>query len=160
MLLSLDISITSTGYCIFYKGQLVQFGVIKTSTELSIYDRLSFIENELKNILINNPIKHVVVEAPSYGSRGAMSYQLFGIHFAIVRLLSKQFKVNLMNIAKVKKFATGNGRAKKLEMVEALPIEIRKEFDKSGVKKSTGLYDLTDSYFIGMLWLQENKEDR
>jgi len=158
MLLSIDISITSTGYCIFSKGNLLKFGVIKTSSKLSLYDRLAYIEQELLEVLTNNNITHIVVEAPSYGSRGAMSYQLFGVHFSVVRLLSTKFKVSLLNISKIKKFATGNGRAKKPEMVEALPNKVKVEFEKSGVKKSTGLYDLTDSYFIGKLWLHENKE--
>ena len=157
MLLSLDISITCSGYSIFKEGSLFKFGVIKTTNNKSMYERLTYIENEVLNIISENKITNVVVEAPSYGSRGAMSYQLFGVHFSIVRVLSSRFQVYLMNISKVKKFATGNGRAKKPEMLEALPPEVRKEFDKTGTKKTTGLYDLTDSYFIGKLWLNENK---
>ena len=157
MLLSLDISITCTGYTIFHKGALHKFGVIKTTNNKTIYERLTFIENELLNIVSNSPISKVVVEAPSYGSRGAMSYQLFGVHFSIIRCLSSKFStITLMNISKIKKFATGNGRAKKLEMLNALPLDVRSKFDKLGVKKTTGIYDLTDSYFIGKLWLTEN----
>lgn len=158
MLLSLDVSITSTGYVVFSRDKTIEvYGCIKTDNKLTIYERLSYIETELENILSNLPITNVTIEAPAYGARGAMSYNLFGIHFSVVRLMFKHgLQYKLMNIASVKKFATDNGRASKVEMLEALPTTIRDSFISCGFKKSTGLYDLTDAYFIGLKYLNEN----
>lgn len=156
MVLSLDISITSTGYCVFEGSNLKAFGCIRTTSELDIYSRLKYIESEISSIIRRYGICEVAVEAPSYGSRGAMSYNLFGVHFSIIRLLTaKQLPYKLLNIASIKKFATDSGKASKLQMLNALPEDIRTEFINSGYLKSKGLYDLADAYFIGMKYIKE-----
>ena len=56
----------------------------------------------------------------------------------------------------VKKVATGKGKADKQELYEALPLKPQALFsEKMGLKKTTGLYDLTDAYWIGVA-TQEN----
>jgi len=157
MILALDISITSTGYVIFNKQGILQgFGTIVTDNKKVIYDRLYFIEKELVKIIDEFKIQEVVVEAPAYGGRGNMSYQLFGIHFSIVRLLyNKKLPYKLLNIASIKKFATSSGRASKTQMLEALPEDVRELFISTGFMKSKGLYDITDAYFIGKKYIYD-----
>lgn len=159
MLISLDISIRSTGYCIFNdKGELVVFGTINSSSKDLIYTRLDYIESKLISILNKYKITTACVEAPSFGSRGAMSYNLFGVHFSIVRVLNNyNIAYSQLNIASIKKYATGNGRAGKENMVDCLPVEIKELFLNEGFKKTTGLYDLTDAYFIGKKYMKDNE---
>jgi Holliday junction resolvasome RuvABC endonuclease subunit len=57
-------------------------------------------------------------------------------------------KVEVVVPGTVKKFATGSGKATKEEMIDSLPKHVREYFDALGVKKTTGLADLTDAYFI------------
>jgi len=157
MLLSLDISITSTGYCIFeFGGTLRGFGTIKTDNSKTIYQRLEYIEEEIKSLLTKYQVTEIVIEAPSFGSRGANSYLLFGVHFSVSRLfILKNLPLTQLNIASIKKFATGSGRAKKNDMINALPIELKDLFLSHGFLKSKGLPDLADSYFIGKKYLFE-----
>ena len=157
MILALDISITSTGYVVFNKvGDMKAFGVIKTDNKKSIYERLSFIETEIEKIIRDFTITDVAIEASAYGARGAMSYSLFGVHFSVVRVVyNLKLSYRLLNIASIKKFATGSGRASKAEMLEALNPSTKEMFLSAGFLKSKGLYDLTDAYFIGRKFLND-----
>jgi Holliday junction resolvasome RuvABC endonuclease subunit len=58
----------------------------------------------------------------------------------------------------VKKIATGNGNASKDDMIEHLPKIVREEFAAIGYKKSTGLKDLADAYWIGIACVELLKQ--
>ena len=153
MTLSLDISIRCTGYCILddTTQELVAFGTIKTdNTKGNINTRLNHLVTRIKSVVAEYKITRCVLEAPAFGARGAMSYSLFGVHFFVVWLLdSLRLSVTQYAPTSLKKFATGNGRASKEAMVGALPEDIKKLFVGSNLKKTTGLYDVTDAYFLG-----------
>jgi Holliday junction resolvasome RuvABC endonuclease subunit len=159
MILALDVSITSTGYVLFNKdGDVKGFGTIRTDNKKDIYARLLFIEDEVVKLINDFKVKEIAIEAPAYGGRGSMSYQLFGVHFSIVRLMySENLPYKLLNIASIKKFATSSGRASKTQMLQALPEEVREWFTSAGFMKSKGLYDLTDAYFIGKKYINDKK---
>jgi len=53
-----------------------------------------------------------------------------------------------------KKFATGNGNASKQDMIVNLPPNVMQRFMEENYKKTTGLADLADSYFIGKYWIE------
>ena len=55
------------------------------------------------------------------------------------------------SIGTSKKLACGKGNADKKILVDNLPTDVREYFDKLGVKKTTGLGDLSDAYWIGMV---------
>ena len=151
MVLSLDISIRCTGYCVFDGNKnLIAFGTIKTNNNNSMYERLNHLVKRIRSLVIEHEIEQCAIEAPAYGARGAMSYSLFGVHFFVVWLLnSLRLSVAQYTPTSLKKFATGNGRAGKEDMVAALPNEVRQLFVNSNLKKTTGLYDVTDAYFLG-----------
>ena len=48
----------------------------------------------------------------------------------------------------LKKFATGSGKADKNEMIAALPVDVREHFNAQGYKKTTGLTDVADAYWL------------
>ena len=94
----------------------------------------------------------VALEGLAFGSVGNATRDLAGLQFTIVNHLRKQggMTVKIYSPQSVKKMATGKGNAKKAELVNHLPTDVRAMFDKLGVKKTTGLMDLTDAYFIGV----------
>jgi len=55
----------------------------------------------------------------------------------------------------VKKFGASYGFAKKEAMIDALPKDVREYFLSLGVKKTTGLSDLADAYFIAKMYYRD-----
>jgi len=151
MILSLDISLRCTGYCVFDDlGTLIAFGTIKTDNKSSTYKRVSVIVTKVTSLVHKYLITRCIIEAPAFGARGSMSYYIFGLHFYLAIVLeSLQLKPTQIAPTSLKKYATGNGKAKKPEMVDSLPENVRKLFVNSNLKKTTGLYDVTDAYFLG-----------
>jgi len=86
---------------------------------------------------------------------------LGGLQFVIISHLQEVMKREVQIIAPltVKKQATGNGRAKKNEMIECLPSYNLNKFKKLGYKKTTGLGDLADAYWIAKTAHKKYKED-
>lgn len=150
-ILGIDQSFTCTGYCVLTEeGNISTFGNIRTSTEDGdIYHRARMIVDILREIAYNNNIDTVCIEGLAFGGVGNATRQLAGLQFLIV----DSFRPTVCNIiapAAVKKLALGKtkGKIKKQDLFEALPLETQTLFLSSGVKKTTGLYDIVDSYFI------------
>ena len=59
----------------------------------------------------------------------------------------------------VKKFATCKGGADKAAMVEAMPEKLVDEIKEANYKKTTGLYDIADAYWIAKYTLEEYKKN-
>lgn len=158
--LAIDQSLTCTGWCLFEGEELLKFGTIRTSKEDgSLLKRCYLVSHSLGYLVrthLTGESDRVVNEALSYGSVGAatrnLAYLLGHIHADLL-------KESYSEVAptSLKKFATGSGRAKKQDMLEALPKDILERFQEEGYKKSTGLYDLTDAYFIGKYFMKEER---
>jgi len=103
----------------------------------------------------------VAIEGLAFGMKGNVTRDLGGLQFVIVAHLQevKKQPVKIVAPLTVKKFATGNGRAKKEEMIENLPNYILNEFLELGVKKTTGLADLADAYWIAKTAEKLHKEE-
>jgi len=161
MIIGIDLSITCSGIVILNKnGDMVSFHTIKTQPKdfANIYKRGTHIMKELDKILSMYPSATVAIEAPAFGARGNGAYSLHGIHF-LATMLSYKHNKEPLQVAPtaVKKFATGKGNAPKDKVFEELPKEIANRFISNNYKKSTGLYDLTDAYFIAKLGLHKLK---
>ena len=62
MILGLDMTTKKTGYCVMYKsGDLKDFGVLRTDG-LDIRERIKQLNIKIKDLIINNNIKHIVFE--------------------------------------------------------------------------------------------------
>jgi len=92
----------------------------------------------------------VALEGLAFGMRGDATRDLAGLQFVIVCLLREMCGKECIVVSPrtVKKIATGSGNADKMEMYELLPKEIKKLFEEMGLKKTTGMLDLTDAYYI------------
>lgn len=153
--LGLDQSFTSTGYTIFDEDKsMISFGLLKIEKTIeNIFDRALTIALKVCDIITENDIKQVNIEGLAFGMRGDATRDLAGLQFTIITMIkhkNPQIVVNLISPKSVKKFATGSGKATKQEMMDALPTDIKQQFLDQNYKKTTGLADITDSYFIGL----------
>ena len=156
-IIGIDLSITSTGF--FIEGSAgYRGGVIKTSPQDGdFYKRATIIMMKLDELIRQYPDYLIAIESPAYGARGAQSYVLFGIHFLACTLFYKHGREAVQfSPTSIKKFATGKGNSKKDIMFESLPEDIKLYLEKLGLKKSTGLYDATDAYWIAQ-YLKDRK---
>jgi len=56
-------------------------------------------------------------------------------------------RISIVPPTTLKKFATGNGNAKKEAMFDALPSETKQVFEEKTLK-SKGRFDVTDAYWL------------
>lgn len=162
-ILAIDQSITCTAYCYFESGKLLSFGCIKTKiTDGSLHDRCYKISKKLKRLKkdkeLDNKVIVCVREGLAFGNTpGNATRDLATLVGYIQSDLGEMLEVAPTS---VKKFATGKGRwagDNKQPMIDALPAQIREDFTSAGYKKTTGLSDLADAYFIGKYFVENNK---
>lgn len=149
--IGIDQSYTSTGYCII-EEDILDYGIIKTDKDMDIHDRVTKITDNLIEIISKYPNSQITIEGLAFGIRGNATRDLAGLQFVIIHNLKRHLKnFEVVAPTSLKKFATGSGGGKKkitkADMFKALPEDIQKLF-KSTHKISTGLYDITDAYWL------------
>lgn len=112
--LGLDLSLTSTGYCL--GGNT---GIISTPTKGP--ERLSRISNSIIDIIYDNPIDIVVIESYSFASRNSQAHSIGELGGA-VRMRLWECGVSYVDIPPTcrAKFATGKGNASKNEVISSI----------------------------------------
>lgn len=102
---------------------------------------------------------HIALEGLAFGMRGNVTRDLGGLQYVIISHLQEVEKrqIDIVAPLTVKKFATGNGRSKKEEIIAHLPDDAAALFASLGAKKTTGLADLADAYFIAT-YIHNKKE--
>jgi Holliday junction resolvasome RuvABC endonuclease subunit len=151
MFLGIDQSYTNTGFCLIDSSQqLVDFGTIKTSdNQGDHFDRCNVIASTIVNYATLHKPVNIALEGLAFGMRGDATRDLAGLLFVIItQLRSQGFTPHLITPLSLKKFATGSGKADKALMISTLPTNVLTRFTSSNFKKTTGLADLADAYFI------------
>jgi len=150
--IGIDQSLSCSGICIFKNDQIIHFNCIKTTKEHgNLFFRCLSISKQITNLINQYKVNKVNIEGLPFNTRSNVTRDLAALQGVIICRILEQFNIecNIFAPLSIKKFATGNGKASKQEMVEALPNDfITKILDK-GFKKSTGLYDIADAYWIG-----------
>lgn len=162
LLLAIDQSITSSGICIFsLDGELQHHTIVGTDKkdyeglDTPVFYRASKIAEQVNLLMETFNIKHFCIEGLAMGNVAGNSNRDLAIlqgmimQYVIKKVSPQHCKV--VSPTAVKKFGSGNGRAKKDEMYDSLPPDIRDEF--SFYKKTKGRYDVTDAFFIGKYYL-------
>lgn len=156
-ILSIDQSYTCSGIVILDDGQMTHCEVFKTvkpktKDMKATYHRAFMVSEHICKLAKAHKPDLVSIEGLAFGMRGNATRDLAGLQFVIVTDLIERLHMDVEVISplSVKKFATGSGKAKKEEMVKALPEDILNKFLDLGVKKTTGLGDLADAYWIGL----------
>lgn len=159
-ILSIDQSYTNTGYCVLDETEMLDCGLISSSKDDDIFKRAFNIAYQLVTLADSHQPTILALEGLAFSMRGNATRDLAGLQFTIVNALRiNGYPVTIVPPNVVKKTATGKGNAKKEVLLEALPEQIRYHFEENvGAKKSRGLYDLTDAYWIGKSTLQAKQK--
>ena len=117
-----DPSIASTG--VFKIGLELRWERVQsTPDETSLHTRIERLRGMAVRIhdavSIGEPVELIVLEGPAYGSNNAKTHQLAGFWWLVVHVLDKVAPIAVAQPGTVKKFATGDGRADKDEMLAA-----------------------------------------
>lgn len=150
--LGIDQSLTCTGWVIMDEDfKVVDSGVIRTTKEDSLPTRCGVIAYDLLNHQRRYEAWSVSIEGLSYGSIGNATRNLAILMGHIQSKLYESESDWLETPAtSLKKYATGNGRADKKDMLAAVPDDFRGYLlvNYKGTGKKSGLYDLSDAYFL------------
>ncbi len=158
--LGLDQSFTSTGIIVFDNSKMIHAECVKTTTETDKFFRAYSIAEHIFKLCEEYDIKYIMMEGLSFGARGDATRDLGGLQYTIIIRCSVQGKIPVTIIAptSLKKYATGSGRAKKEQVINALPESVHNKFLELGYKKTTGLQDLADAYFLGRMYEEIDNE--
>jgi len=150
-ILAIDQSYTSCGIVVLNDGKMHYCERFVTDKTKDIYERAWDLVEHLRAIALNCKPDIIALEGLAFAKNGNATRDLAGLQSAIITVLRfiDDYHVVIIPPNTVKKTATGKGNASKDDMVDALPHEVRQEFDALGVRKTTGLQDLSDAYWIG-----------
>lgn len=159
IVMGIDQSLTSTAYVVVNETkEVLSSGVVRSNKEDSLPIRCRDITQELVEAtwmpeILNGSDLKISIEGLSYGSIGSATRNLAvlmgWIQFGLYTGDSNWVETPATSL---KKFATGNGKAEKVDMLEAVPEEFREHikanYNKSG--KKSGLTDLPDAYHLAI----------
>lgn len=153
-ILSIDQSYTHCAWCITEGKDVIDFRVLVSDPTFDIYQRALYLSLDLGSVFLKYQPQQIRLEGLAFGMRGNATRDLSGLLFTIVNVIShlhvfKNFRI--IAPTQVKKAATGSGKAKKKEMITALPAEVLKLFKDKNYKQTTGLTDLADAYWISQV---------
>jgi len=149
-ILGIDQSYTSTGVVLLEDGALLKGHKFSANKTMNRFGQAYEIAIHLAGIVDEFKPDVIAIEGLAFGMRGNVTRDLGGLQFVIISHLQevKGREIEIIAPTSAKKFATGSGRAKKEEMIESLPESVHSYFVGLGVKKTTGLGDLADAYWI------------
>jgi len=141
-ILSIDQSITSTGYAIIEGEKLITSGTLQPKHLKTTVEKIIYITNHLESLVNNDSISYIAREGFSFGSKNR-AFVLGGLGYAIDCLFHKEYKNRYYIIPPsiVKKFITGSGNAKKDQMMLQTYKKYQMEFKNN---------DECDAFSIGM----------
>ena len=150
--IGIDQSYTSTGYVVTDENStVIDSEIIRTTKEIDEFERVWFVSQKLINVIHQYKPDIVVIEGLAFGSRGDATRKLAGLQFVIITQLryncEHKCPIHIVPPTTLKKFATTSGKAKKEQMLQSVPIDVKEQFQKM-YKKSKGLYDIVDAYFL------------
>ena len=161
ILMSIDQSLSCSGIHVWEGTEHKAFYLVKTPTKDEVILRIREIMIQLSALIVTHKVSMVVIESLPFGLNSSSVRPLAGLYYCIQNLcIEKGIKFRESNVTAVKKLATGSGKAKKEDMIAALLSDnptLHQQILDRGIKKTTGLADLADGYFIGKLQLKKEE---
>ena len=143
--MGIDQSFTSTA--VYIDGTSPIVTVIKSNKSDDVYTRAQYIANQVVTIAQTHKPTTINIEGLAFGSVGNATRDLAGLQMLIIcALRTAGFDPKVIPPNTLKKASTQDGRASKEKMHECLPDNIK--LSLSTYKKSSGLYDLVDAYWL------------
>ena len=160
MYMGVDQSYTSTGVVILDDDNEIIFTTtIHSNKNKDIYDRAAHVASMIRSVASDHLISEVFLEGLSFGSTGNVTRNLAGLQFLIIDYLKREdIEYTIIAPPTLKKFATGNGRAKKDEMLACAPDPVQSLLI-GAYKKSKGLFDVVDAYWLAQMARQYDEPD-
>jgi len=152
--LGIDQSYTCTGYVIVDESNVIhKFGTFKTTKDKDVYERAIELADFIEDLVTQYSIKDVRIEGLAFGIRGDATRDLAGLQFVVITRLKVKHPSTVVKIiapTSLKKFATGTGKSDKAAMITAVPQNVMDKFVTAKLKKSSGLADVTDAYWLAL----------
>jgi len=162
MILSIDQSLSCSGIMLWDNEKQIAFWVFKTEPKTEVILRIRDIIADITTLVKRHNVSHIVIESLPFGINSNSVRPLAALYYFIQNLcFDLGITFSEVNVTGVKKFATGSGKANKFDMVAALleeAPELHAMILEKGIKKTTGLADLADAYFIGKYYHAKQKE--
>jgi Holliday junction resolvasome RuvABC endonuclease subunit len=162
--LGIDQSFTSCGVVVLNElKEVIESTTIKSPKDRDIFARALYVAEELSTYINKYGPQKIGLEGLAFSKFGDATRDLAGLQFTVVnhiRSIHSYTTTNLLIVSPnaLKKFATTKGNAKKEQMVDCLPKIVLESFKKQNYKKTTGLYDVTDAYWIAKYVLEAHQK--
>lgn len=147
--IGLDLSLTSTGYCIDGKT-----GVI--ATKLKGAERLSKVSSQIIDMIISNSIDVAIIEGYSFASRNSQAHSI-GEMGGAVRMKIWESGVAYVDVPPTcrAKFATGKGNAGKGEVISSISAKTGLMFVGAGADDECDAWVLEQ---MGLTYIKESTQ--
>jgi len=162
----IDQSLTNTGIIIFNYNteEIVDLKVFKSTKrngkkEFTPEERIFALNESIQEYVLEHSCEFVFLEGLSLNSNSRTMRDLAGLYYVIKSsFYGNGTPCHHIPPKSVKAFAL-NGNAKKDEMFDVMPENDKEILLETKAKKTTGLYDLSDAYWIGKFGLNKLKND-
>jgi crossover junction endodeoxyribonuclease RuvC len=162
-ILAIDQSYTSSGLVILDDGKILHAEIFSSDANEDIFMRAWAVTEHIQKLAKRFGPDHIAMEGLAFSKFGNATRDLAGLQYMIMGILRfvEGYNVLVISPNTVKKVATGKGNAKKEQLLESLPSDVKSHFEDMGAKKTKGLYDLSDAYWIGQAGIieLENRND-
>ena len=133
-------------------GAIIEQKLVNSDSKKDTEERIIELEKEFEFIPRIMGLHSVCIEGPSFGSNGAFVLQMGALHFYLRIFLYKNgVHYGIKAPGTIKKFVTGDGRAKK-------DLMLLKVYKKWGVEFDDD--NLADAYSLARIALEEYKNGR
>lgn len=159
VVIGIDQSYTSTGVCVMTDDkEVLELYTMRTPVTVGdVFARADAVSNKLAAVVTKYTPIGIGLEGLAFAMTGSATRDLAGLQFTVVNKLRYAYGFHNIVIPSpntVKKLATGKGNAKKDALYDALPDDIKKRIEASNYRKTTGMYDVTDAYWIAVYTLE------
>lgn len=179
MLVSVDLSLRSSGVCILdSKGNLIDFKIVAPSVkEFNNEELLNYIAKDIIGFVsqYEKNLKAVVIEGLAYAGKSSCKDMISGNFWHLRCSLKERFgdiPCGVVSVSEWRGYVLNKEEQKEAKIrdkktglknacVSKLPLEVREEFVRyirDSKMKRESIYDLVDAYFLGIYRLTLNKE--
>ena len=152
--IGVDLSFTSCGIVVCTDDVVVHFERFVTDTKQTKFESAFAVAKKVGSVLAQFKPDKFGIEGLGFGGFGNATRDLAGLQYAILieivhsTPVIKMEQIGVVTPKTLKLFATKNGKADKSSMIAALPPKVKEQFETAGFKKTTGLGDLADAYWL------------